>query len=298
MNLLARGIPPPCTARIIKKSLHLKIFSQKNQNMSYSTGLKALEDGIILLSVFIQNKPKTMAEACSLYHTYYVGAWNGDAPALADYMKEIRTRCKSLAAFTKERKEDVEGYSDTVRGLAALAERCGLNDCTRYAYINTGKADEEQELREWKRVHLLALFADVSAALANIGEKLSGKQAASSKAAGIAAHSYPIPAKYMHIIRYVHDNLNDVAFRATESEFGTAVENADFSWVYGQQKAVKNKIAYMIYILSKIMGDEWYGYASASIGLKKKRCSGANVEADMNHMMDEVQKMKQKIKAG
>ena len=60
--------------------------------MNYTLGLKALNDGIALLSIFIQNQPKTMADVTNLYQTYYVGEFNiNGASTIEDYTKEIRT---------------------------------------------------------------------------------------------------------------------------------------------------------------------------------------------------------------
>lgn len=112
-------------------------------------------------------------------------------------------------------------------------------------------------------------------------------------------HNYPISEKYKPIIKEIYDHLNGIAFQATESAFGTAIEKTDLSGMYRQPTAIKNKIAYMIYILSKVMGKEWYGCASGSIGISKQQCSGANVEEDMKQLKDEIEKMKSKIdKAG
>ena len=251
-----------------------------------------MDKGITLLSIFIQNKPKTMAEANSLYHTYYVGEWNGDAPALGDYIKAIRMGCKTLEPFTEERPEDVEGYRKVVEKHLSMAERCGLFDHKRYAYICTGASDEEPELLEWKRVYLMVLFSDVTGALINLREKMSKHPA---RRTNNNKYSYPIPEKYKPIIKEVYDRLNGIAFQTTESAFGTAIENADLSGMYRQPTAIKNKIAYMIYILSKVMGKEWYGCASGSIGISKQQCSGANVEEDMKQLKDEIEKMKSKI---
>lgn len=260
--------------------------------MNYASGLKALDKGIMLLSIFTQNKPKTMAEANSLYHTYYVGEWNEDAPILNAYIKEIVRGCKQLEAFTEERPEDVDGYREVIARHLASAERCGLSDPSQYAYICTGTADEEPELLEWKRVYLMALFSAVTGALANLRSKLGEHPA---RRTSNNKYSYPIPEKYKPIIKEVYNRLNGIAFHATESAFGSAIENADLSGVYGQQNAVKNKIGYMIYILSKVMGSKWYGRASDSIGISKQKCSGANVEDDMKRLREDIDKMKSKI---
>lgn len=260
---------------------------------NYASGLKALSDGITLLSIFIQNKPKTMAEVNNLYHFYYVGERKkNSAPLLDDYIDEIITGCKQLKVFTEERPKDVEGYKEAIERHLATAERCGLSDPNQYAYICTGTADEEPELLEWKRVYLVPLFSEVTASLINLRGKLSEHPA--KRNAGGSKHIYPIPEKYKPIIKEVYDRLNGIAFQATESAFGTAIENADLSEIYGQQSAIKNKIAYMIYILSKVMGSEWYGLAAGSVNLEKKNCSGANVEYDMKILRDEIEKMRSK----
>ena len=108
-------------------------------------------------------------------------------------------------------------------------------------------------------------------------------------------NKYPIPDRYKTIISYVFNSLNGKAFNLTESSFGVAIENANLSEIYNQDGAIKNKIAYMIYILSKVMGKEWYGCTSESIGLSKQRCSGANKEEDMNNLMKNVESMKKNL---
>lgn len=106
---------------------------------------------------------------------------------------------------------------------------------------------------------------------------------------------FPIDDRYKHIVSHLFASLNDVAFQMTESEFGIAVENADFSQAYSQEGCRKNKIAYLTYILSKVMGSDWYVQASSSIGKGKSQCSGANVEEDMKQIGKEVERMKSKI---
>lgn len=262
---------------------------------NYASGLKALGDGIDLLSTFILEKPKTIEGVNSLYHFYYVGEWGEGftPPTINDYIKEIRTGCKNLEPFTEEKAEDVEGYKEVVERHLRTAERCGLFDGYRYAYICTGTANEEPELLEWKRVYLMPLFSAVTGALTNLHSKL-GEHPAKRNAGG-SKHIYPIPEKYKPIIKEVYDRLNGIAFRVTESAFGSAVEAADFSEMYGQQSAIKNRIAYTIYILSRVMGSEWYGLAADSVNLAKKKCSGANVEDDMKLLKCEIEKMRSKI---
>ena len=106
---------------------------------------------------------------------------------------------------------------------------------------------------------------------------------------------YPIADKYKPIISLVFSGLNGIAFTLTESLFGVAIENANLFEVYQQGNCIKNKIAYMIYILSIVMGQNWYKDASNSIGLPKNKCSGANVEDDMKQLKKKVKAMKDQI---
>lgn len=106
---------------------------------------------------------------------------------------------------------------------------------------------------------------------------------------------FPIKKKYKPIIIRLYEELNEIAFKMTESEFGVAIEKADFSAVYFVKGSIKNKISYLIYILSKVMGNAWYGQSANSIGLLKSRCSGANVEEGMMLLKREVESMKAKI---
>ena len=140
--------------------------------MNYASGLKALNDGISLLSIFIQDQPKTMADVTNLYQTYYVGEFNINATStIEDYIKGIRTDCKQLETFMEERPEDVEGYEEVITKHLSMAERCGLFDCCRYACICTETTDEEPELQEWKRVHLMPLFINITTTLINLRSK-------------------------------------------------------------------------------------------------------------------------------
>ena len=106
---------------------------------------------------------------------------------------------------------------------------------------------------------------------------------------------FPIKKKYKPIIIRLYEELNEIAFKMTESEFCVAIEKADFSAVYFVKGSIKNKISYLIYILSKVMGNAWYGQSANSIGLLKSRCSGANVEEGMMLLKREVESMKAKI---
>lgn len=108
---------------------------------------------------------------------------------------------------------------------------------------------------------------------------------------GINGCKYPIKDKYKPIIAHLYKELNEVAFSLTESAFGTAIENADLSDMYKQDKCIRNKIKYMIYILSKVMGNDWYACASGSINVTKGACSGANIEEEMRDLRKEIEKM-------
>ena len=112
---------------------------------------------------------------------------------------------------------------------------------------------------------------------------------------GISDCKYPIKDEYKPIIAILYQELNGLAFSLTESAFGTAIESANLSGAHNQKGSIKNKLQYMIYILSKVMGSDWYTEASNSIGSTKNKCSGANVEDDMKRLKGEVEKMKAEI---
>ena len=165
---------------MINKNIELRTYPSNTKSpsllnkssMNYALGLKALNNGIALLSIFIQSKPKTMADVTNLYQTYYVGEFNiNGASTIEDYTKEIRTDCKQLETFTEERPEDVEGYEEVITKHLSMAERCGLFDPNQYAYICTGTAGEKPELQEWKRVHLMPLFINITTTLINLRSK-------------------------------------------------------------------------------------------------------------------------------
>ena len=210
--------------------------------MNYALGLKGLKDGISLLSLFIENKPQTMREVHDLYHFNYVGEWNEDALSLEEYMKEIRTQCGQLATFTDERLEDVEGYADVVMDRLSMAERCGLFDCNRYAYIVTGTKGEEPELTEWKQVHLLAVFTDVTTALVNLRGKLAGVfQQNASELCGVGQHLSDTPTGYSDGLKKLfrgHVELLDELVGKSDEEIARLIGK----WAKEKDKFGKPKI--------------------------------------------------------
>lgn len=105
--------------------------------------------------------------------------------------------------------------------------------------------------------------------------------------------SYHIPKEYQSLIDEIYQELCDRGvFDIDENQFRILIENANFSEVCNRKKA---PIAYTIYILSKLMGSDWYEESAKSINLAKTRCSGANVEDWVKTLGDIVKKRKKEI---
>ena len=104
---------------------------------------------------------------------------------------------------------------------------------------------------------------------------------------------YHIPIEYQSLIDMIYQELFDnYVFDINENIFRILIENADFSEIYNKKKT---QIAYTIYILSKLMGGDWYEESAKSINLTKTRCSGANVEDWAKNLSDKIEKEKRKI---
>lgn len=104
---------------------------------------------------------------------------------------------------------------------------------------------------------------------------------------------YHIPMEYQPLIDMIYQELCDHdVFEIDENQFRILIENADFSEVCNRKKA---PIAYTIYILSKLMGSDWYEESAKSINLSKTRCSGANVEGWAKTLGYTTEKEKRKI---
>ena len=65
---------------------------------------------------------------------------------------------------------------------------------------------------------------------------------------------------------------------ASKEDFTSCVESANFITFYNKVGTVKSKLMYVIYALSKCMGDNWYKKAAESINKKKKECSGVTIQ--------------------
>lgn len=78
------------------------------------------------------------------------------------------------------------------------------------------------------------------------------------------------------------------------SKFLSYIENADFSVIYNDIIAKKTKQRYLIFILSKIMGQDWYEKTVYSINSSKVKCSGATVppfwKAELNKKLNPPEK--------
>ena len=104
---------------------------------------------------------------------------------------------------------------------------------------------------------------------------------------------YHIPMEYQPLIDMIYQELCDHnVFEIDENQFRILIENADFSEVCNKKKA---PIAYTIYILSKLMGSDWYEESAKSINLSKTRCSGANVEGWAKTLCNTTENEKRKI---
>lgn len=90
---------------------------------------------------------------------------------------------------------------------------------------------------------------------------------------------------------------NDSIFSKTNiplREFLLYIENANFSLIYNDTIAKKTKQRYLIFILSKIMGQDWYEKTAFSIHTSKDKCSGASVpplwKAKINKKVDPLER--------
>lgn len=88
---------------------------------------------------------------------------------------------------------------------------------------------------------------------------------------------YSVRGETAEIIINYADKMG-IPVNTTNVSVMRAIETADFSEFYDANGAKKARIKYLIYALSKTMGQKWYEQTAKSIGHKKKDCSGANVE--------------------
>lgn len=73
---------------------------------------------------------------------------------------------------------------------------------------------------------------------------------------------------------YYQTSIDKNVLNCTVTDFINMVENASFENLTNHKKA---KLKFLIYLLSKFMGAEWYTKAARSIGATPAQCSGANV---------------------
>ena len=143
-------------------------------NFEMTKSLKAMQDSILLLGLYIQNRPNTIEESNALYTSYFVGGIGDQAQSIEEYIVQLYEDCKIMFQVLMEPNEEIDKYADSTLGIFKSAERVGLFDCKRYTYINSSDpAKTPQSFIEWKRQYLYSLFSVVSMVLTNIRGKFS-----------------------------------------------------------------------------------------------------------------------------
>lgn len=143
-------------------------------NFEMTKCLKALDDSITLLGLYIKDKPNTIEESNALYSSYYLGGIGRQDPTVEEYIVRLYEDCRIMSQVLKEPMEEIDKYADSILRIFDCAERTGLFDCKRYSYINASDAAKEPpSYIEWKRRYLHSLFMAVSMVLTNIRGKFS-----------------------------------------------------------------------------------------------------------------------------
>ena len=143
-------------------------------NFEMTKCLKALDDSITLLGLYIKEKPNTIEESNALYSSYYLGGIGRQEPTVEEYIVRLYEDCGIMSQFMEGPKGEIDKYADSILRIFDRAERTGLFDCKCYSYINTSDAAKEPpSYIEWKRRYLHGLFSIVSTTLINIKGKFS-----------------------------------------------------------------------------------------------------------------------------
>ena len=79
-------------------------------------------------------------------------------------------------------------------------------------------------------------------------------------------------------LRKVYDFINgDALENISFKEFCRCAAERDFSRIYNSHGVRCSKIKYVIYVISRIAGKEWYIDTAHSINTEPQKCSGASV---------------------
>lgn len=91
----------------------------------------------------------------------------------------------------------------------------------------------------------------------------------------VIERKFTIEEKYEKTIFSLYEkSIEYELFDCEKVDFLTMIRYADFEKL---NIFNKTKVSYLIYLLSKLMGQDWYKRAAESIGTTKKRCSGATI---------------------
>lgn len=95
-----------------------------------------------------------------------------------------------------------------------------------------------------------------------------------SKSKSVLSHR-AVNQKYLHELYdfLIGDAFTNISFK----EFERCVAERDFSKIYNSRNALCSKIKYLIYVISRVAGKEWYLDSAHSINTEPQKCSGASV---------------------
>ena len=169
------------------------------------------------------------------------------------------------------------------------------NDQILYIYrlaelIEKNLLDKEQEdgcMFDRKEIHTLYKWIKEGA---NVNALTSKAESNTNKASANNPQQYKLDIKKLAKVYTFCIDTGVIDNSISNVDFINAASYADFKQIYAnaEQQKSKSKCKYIIFVISKFAGGEWYLDTTNGIGIKPNKCSGANIPADWKRDADAI----------